>query len=183
MSAIDILILLLFVVSVAYGLKRGVIVQVGAVSGVLLGILACRLFGEKLTQVFAGEGADANDMYVSGVFANVLIFIVAYFAARLVAGLLKTVSGSLRLTVIDRIGGAVFSLFEWFLVFSLLLNIWQAFRPDIDITSSSKLADGRAAAAVMDFAPKVLGSETFKDAVTVFNSIGADKDAENRDRK
>ncbi|MBR6747281.1 MAG: CvpA family protein, partial [Muribaculaceae bacterium] len=96
-----------------------------------------------------------------------------------VANLVKTVTKSLHLTVFDRIAGAIFSLFEWFLIFSLLLNIWQAFRPDIDITSKSSLADGRAAKAVVDFAPKVLGSESFKEIVTAVANVGSDNENEN----
>lgn len=172
MAALDILILLIFIVSVVYGLRRGVITQLGSVGGVIVGIIACRLFSGSVTRLFAGSNPDANDLYVSGVFASVLLFIVGFIAARLVAGLIKTVTHSLHLTVIDRIAGALFSLFEWFLIFSLLLNIWQAFRPDIDITSNSRLADGRAARAVVDFAPKVLGSETFKDFVTAVANVG-----------
>lgn len=172
MTAIDILILLIFIVSIAYGLRRGFITQLGSVGGVLVGILACRLFSDTVTDFFAGSDPDANDLYVSGVFACVLLFIVGYIAARLVARLVKTVTNSLHLTVFDRVAGALFSLFEWFLVFSLLLNIWQAFRPDIDITSGSRLAGGRAAKAVVDFAPKVLGSETFKDFVSAVASVG-----------
>lgn len=174
MTAIDILILLIFIVSIIYGLRRGFIMQLGSVGGVLVGIVACRIFSESVTRFFAGDSPDANDMYVSGVFACVLLFIVGYIAARLVARLVETVTNTLHLTVFDRIAGALFSLFEWFLVFSLLLNIWQAFRPDIDITSGSRLAGGRAAAAVVDFAPKVLGSETFKEFVAAVASVGKD---------
>ena len=182
MAALDILILLIFIVSVVYGLRRGVITQLGSVGGVIVGIIACRLFSGSVTHLFAGSNPDANDLYVSGVFASVLLFIVGFIAARLVAGLIKTVTHSLHLTVIDRIAGALFSLFEWFLIFSLL-NIWQAFRPDIDITSNSRLAEGRAARAVVDFAPKVLGSETFKDFVTAVASVGNDNDGHNHNDK
>lgn len=182
MTAIDILILLIFIVSIIYGLRRGFITQLGSVGGVLVGIVACRLFSEPVTRLFAGSSPDANDLYVSGVFACVLLFIVGYIAARLVASLIKTVTNTLHLTVIDRVAGALFSLFEWFLVFSLLLNIWQAFRPDINITSGSRLAGGRAAVAVVDFAPKVLGSETFKDFVSAVASVGNDDARKNNEK-
>lgn len=53
-----------------------------------------------------------------------------------------------------------------------MLNIWQAFRPDVDITAGSGIGGGRAAAAVKDLAPKVLGSETFKEFVTAVANVG-----------
>ena len=103
MAALDILILLIFIVSIVYGLRRGVITQLGSVGGVIVGIIACRLFSGSVTRLFAGSNPDANDLYVSGVFASVLLFIVGFIAARLVAGLIKTVTHSLHLTVIDRV--------------------------------------------------------------------------------
>ena len=66
------------------------------------------------------------------------------------------------------------------LIFSLLLNIWQAFRPDIDITSKSSIADGRAAKAVVDFAPKVLGSELYEEFVKAMANAGTDNENENK---
>lgn len=172
--AIDILIVVVFIISLIYGVRRGVVVQLGSVGGVLLGIVACHLFCDDLAKLLAGSNPDANDAYISGVFAAVILFITAYFLARIVAHLIKGITHTLRLSALDRIGGAVFSIFEWFFVFSLLLNIWQAFRPDIDVTKDSKIADGRAAAAVVDFAPKVLGSETYRDLAANFSKIGND---------
>lgn len=168
MSAIDILIIFVFIVSLIYGFRKGVIIQIGAVGGVVVGILACRLFGHWLTGVFAGDGADENDIYISGVFANVLLFLAGYISARIVARLVKTVTNALCLSIVDRLAGALFSLFQWFLVMSLLMNIWQAFRPDIDVTAKSTIGNGRAAKAIMNLSPKVLGSET---ASTIFSAI------------
>ena len=172
MSILDIILLLIFVVSIIYGFRKGMIVQIGAVGGVIVGILACRLFGPWLTGVFTSSDADANDIYICGVFANVLLFLIGYICARLVASLIKTVTHGLHLSIIDRLAGALFSLFEWMLVASIALNLWQAFRPELDVTKNSKLADGRAAAAVMDLAPKVFGSETARDFLDAVSSVG-----------
>lgn len=162
MSAIDILIIIVFLGSIIYGFCRGIIVQIGAVGGIILGIVLCRLFGHSLTTTFAGSGASEEQLYISGVFANVLLFLIGYVSARLVAGLIKTITTKLRLTVIDRIGGALFSLFEWFFIFSLLLNVWQALKPGIEVTQGSRIGNGRAVKAVIDFAPMVIGSDTAK---------------------
>lgn len=182
MIALDILIILIFIISILYGLRRGLITQLGSVGGVIVGILACRLFSDPVAKLFAGENPDANDIYVSGVFSCVLLFILGYIAARLVARLVKTVAKTLHLTIFDRVAGALFSLFEWFLIFSLLLNIWQVFRPDIDVTAGSSIAEGQAATAVKNFAPRVLGSETFKDFVSTVASVGNDAASDNDER-
>jgi uncharacterized membrane protein required for colicin V production len=160
MSAIDILIILLFLGSLVYGYYKGVITQLGAVGGIFIGIAVCRLFGHPLTAQFAGAEPTEESLYVSGVFVNVILFIVAYVASRLIARLIKAASSSLSLSFIDRLGGAAFSLFEWFFILSLLLNVWQALKPGVDVTQGSTIGQGRAAKVVMQLAPKVIGSDT-----------------------
>ena len=167
MSTIDILILVIFVAAAAYGWWRGMIVQIGSLAGVLLGILLCRLFGDGfatfLIDTFGGDGPVSGDTrYVTGVAANVILFILGFIAAKLVAHVIKAVTQAVRLSLIDKLCGVVFSIFEWFLIFSLLLNIWQAFRPNSPILSGSTLGNGRAAHAIMNLAPNILGNETIK---------------------
>lgn len=160
MNALDILIILIFVSSIIYGYIRGVIIQLGSVGGIFLGIVLCRLFGDALTNVFTSDTASPQDGYVATVFANVILFIIGYIIAVFLSKIVKVVSTKLRLTPLDRIGGALFSLFEWFFIFSLLLNVWQALDKQTDITGGSKLFDGRAAVIVVDLAPRVVGSDT-----------------------
>lgn len=163
MSAIDILIIIVFIGAVIYGYWKGVIVQIGSLAGILLGILACRLFGPWLTGVLGGAtgGSDSIDMgYINSVVANVILFLLGFISAKLVARLIKTVTTAVKLSVIDKLLGVIFCLFEWFLVLSILLNVWQVLRPGTDVTSSSTLGGGRAARVVMDIAPTVLGAET-----------------------
>lgn len=163
MSAIDILIIIVFIGAVIYGYWKGMIVQIGSLAGILLGILACRLFGSWFTEVLGGAtgSSDSIDMgYVNGVIANVILFLIGFICAKLVARLVKTVTTAVKLSVVDKLLGVIFCLFEWFLVLSILLNVWQVVRPGTDITATSTLGNGRATKAVMDLAPTVLGAET-----------------------
>lgn len=167
MNTIDIIILVIFVAAAAYGWWRGIIVQIGSLAGVLLGILLCRLFGDPfagfLINTFGSDGpVSADTRYVTGVIANVILFIVGFISAKLVARMLKAVTKAVRLSLVDKLCGVVFSIFEWFMVFSLLLNVWQALRPDSPVIKESSLGGGRAAHAIMNLAPNVLGNETVK---------------------
>ncbi|MDE5607462.1 MAG: CvpA family protein [Muribaculaceae bacterium] len=167
MAPIDIIILVIFVAAAAYGWWRGMIVQIGSLAGILLGILLCRLFGDGfanfLINTFGGDGPVSPDTrYATGVAANVILFILGFIAAKLVARLIKAVTQAVRLSLIDKLCGVIFSIFEWFLIFSILLNIWQAFRPSDPIIRNSSLGNGRAAHAILNLAPNVLGNETLK---------------------
>lgn len=172
MNLFDLLIIIVFIIAIIIGLRRGIVVQLGSVGGIIIGIIACRLFAKDLAAVFAGSNPDSNDAYVSGIFANVIIFLIGYLLARVIAHFIKSATHALKLGIIDRLAGALFSLVEWFFLLSLALNLWQAFRPESNITASSRLADGRAAAAVIDFAPTLLGSETADSLFRAIESVG-----------
>lgn len=162
MSTFDIVILIVFAASILYGLKRGIIAQLGSVGGILVGIVACHLFGDyaaaTLGELIGNDSVSA--CYVNSVIANVLLFIIGYILTRVIAKLLHTAVHAALLGTIDRIAGAIFSLFAWFLIFSILLNVWQVLAPSTDITANSRISDGKAARAIIDLAPNVLGGQT-----------------------
>ncbi|MDE6081528.1 MAG: CvpA family protein, partial [Muribaculaceae bacterium] len=103
MGILDIIILLTLIISGGYGCWKGIVVQIGSLAGVVVGILACRLFGVWLTDflhvhLFSGVG-DANTVhYISLVVAYVTLFVVGYAITRLLARLVQTVAKSLNLT-------------------------------------------------------------------------------------
>ena len=64
MSFIDIVILIVFAASVITGLRKGLIRQLGSLLGVVLGILAARLFGSSVAYLYASclsESAASSD--------------------------------------------------------------------------------------------------------------------------
>ncbi len=159
MSAIDLLILVVFIASVFFGISRGIIRQLGSVGGIVAGIIACRLFTPLISDALLtdGEASSASDIYVNNVVVNIAIFILAYFGVKYLCIILHKVVKTLHLTPIDRIAGAIFSLFEWMLGLSLLFNLINILIPSYNLPDKSKLSDGRAVRAVMDLAPDILG--------------------------
>lgn len=154
MTTLDVLILVVFLASVIYGFSKGVIVQVGAVAAILFAVVVCRLGGAWLAGVIAGgDAVSLTDLVI----AKVILFIIGYLSVRIVAGLLKKATHALQLGVLDRIGGALFSLFQWMLVLSLLLNLWLVIKPEPGIGQLSTLAGGHAGPAILHLAPAVLG--------------------------
>lgn len=154
MTTLDVIILAVFAGSVAYGFYRGVIVQVGAVAAILFAVVLCRLGGYPLSEFIAGDGEPSS---IDVVVAKVIVFVAGYLGVRVVASLFKKVTHSLSLGGLDRLGGAVFSLFQWMLVLSLLLNLWLVIKPDASLAEMSTLANGHAAPAIVRLAPAVLG--------------------------
>ena len=154
MTSLDIIILLVAAGSLAYGWWRGIIVQAGALGAVLFAVLLCRLAGAPLAQLIAHGGVP--DM-MDRTLAYVLVFIIGYVSVRLLCRLIKSVAHSLNLGFFDRVIGAVFSLFQWMLVLSLLINLWLVIKPGASLAELSTLANGHAAPAIARLAPALLG--------------------------
>ena len=161
MTTLDIIILIIFVGSVAWGFRKGIIVQAGALGGLIFGVVLCRLAAGWLAGEIAGvHGAEADGpapSYVDFVLANVILFIAGFLGVKAVAHFFKSVTHALALGGLDRVSGALFSLFEWMLVLSLLLNLWLVIKPQTNIHALSTLGNGHAIEAIVNLAPKLLG--------------------------
>lgn len=162
MTTLDIVILIVFVAAVAWGFRKGIIMQMGALGGIVAGVVACRLAASWLATEIAGcHGADGGEVaspsYVDIVLANVILFIAALVCVKLVAGLFKRITHALCLGALDRIAGALFCLFEWMMVLSLMVNLWLVIKPKADFHELSTIGNGHAIEAIVNLAPMVLG--------------------------
>lgn len=171
MSFIDIVILIVFAGAVIVGLRKGLIAQLGSVAAVIIGILACRLWGDDAARIAASlipELTSNGDTatYAASVVGNVTLFVIVYLSVKLLASLVRNVTHALMLGIVDRILGVLFCLFKWFLVLSIVFNLWDAIFPSSGLLTSSKLGNGLAVRTVMGFAPKVFGAVTAPNFIT-----------------
>lgn len=165
MAAIDILILIIFVAAVLYGLRRGAICQTGDLLALFAGVLACRLFGDTVSHLILAltSGSDTPSPtagYSASVIGNLVVYLAVYIVVRMLARGARTICRALMLGPIDRILGAIFTVLEWMLGLSLVLNLWAAIFPDSDLMTASQLGHGLALQSIMDFAPWLFGSIT-----------------------
>lgn len=172
MTLFDIFILVVFIGAILYGLKKGIITQLGALGGIIVGVVLCRLLGSAVTKALSPADSSAEELYVYGIFINIILFIAGYLGTRILARLLRTVTSTLSLSLFDRILGVVFSVFEWMLFLSFFLNIWQAFSPDVNIIDYSKMGNRKPARALVDLAPAVLGAETSEAIFGTVEKVG-----------
>ncbi|MCM1517544.1 MAG: CvpA family protein [Pseudoflavonifractor sp.] len=171
MSFIDIVILIVFAGAVIVGLRKGMIAQLGSLAAVILGIVACRLWGGDAARIAASlipelTTDSETSGYAASVVGNVTLFVIVYLSVKLLASLVRNVTHALMLGVIDRVLGVLFCLFKWFLVLSIVLNLWDALFPSSGLLSSSRLGDGLAMRTVLNLAPKVFGGVTAPNFIT-----------------
>ena len=163
MAIIDIAIIVVFALGLILGLYKGLMEQIGSVAGILLGVIACRIWGDEATRFVASimpdiSASDEAAAYVNSVIGNVFLFLAAYLIAMLIAKLLHTVISNLSLGWINRLLGGVFGIVKWFVILSVVLNLWEALLPDHSIVSTSQLMGGMIAKTALNLAPALFGS-------------------------
>ena len=175
MAFIDILILVVFAGSILLGLKVGLIRQIGSIAGCVLGLIAARALGPTVSGMFAAFFPADFRASDAGVF--MIVYAVVVFVARSV----KMLTSVLLMGPIDRALGAVLSLVQCFVGLSIVLNIYAASHPDSDMLASSRIADGRAVAAVMEIGPALLGTDNAPWVNQSDDSVVNDSDSEARE--
>ena len=164
----DIACCIIIAVGFVMGFRRGFLAQLSSIAGVILGVICCRLFAEKVAQYFTAPDAAFATILLINVLSYVIIFILCYVTCRLVGSLLAGGFKALHLGFANRLCGAVFTTLEYTLVFSMALNAWTGVFPDTAIDTDYK----GVRRFVLNFAPTVLGSPTVAEIVAAVNAAG-----------
>lgn len=166
MTSFDIILVIVVVVAVVIGFRRGIITQIAAIGGLVAGIVLCRLFGDQASMFVAGlhlkpdEGGELIPSYFDKAVGNIALFAAGNIGLRIVARFFRRVTHAMSLGLLDRLAGGAFALFEWLLVLSLCLNLYYVINPDTKCNELSSFDEGKVVEAVGQLAPTVLGWAT-----------------------
>lgn len=141
MSVTDIVILATCALAAAWGCWRGFIRQLGSFVAILLGIVACQLFGTNVAATLGWQ------LWVT----DIILFIIVYAAVILLSRLIHSASKALLLGPINRSAGAVLGVVKALILASIVLNVWLAFDP------GSSIRHGVITPIVCRMAPKLFG--------------------------
>ena len=165
MGILDIIFIILLAGGAILGYRKGAIRQLASVVAVAAGVIACRVAGSLAASVVArflgadDPAASSITVYSAQVLGYGLLFAVVWLGVWLIAGFLRKATYAVKLSILDRVAGAAFLPLKWFIVVSLLLNLWKIISPGSGIFSS-----GRLVGTVMELAPAILGA--LKDMAT-----------------
>lgn len=151
METIDIILLVISAVAIVTGAMRGFVRQAGTISGLVLAIVACRLFGSQAAQWLIGSGSE-HEVLLRAV-AYTAIFVIVFVGVSLLARLIHSAFAAVSLGWLNRVAGAVFRLGLWMVLTSLVLNIWLTAAP----ADSGMLNAKPWRHALVELAPRLLG--------------------------
>lgn len=143
------------------GYRCGFMRQMGLLVAVAFGIVAARLAGPDCM----GYVDDWMPESVDGFKRNFVVATLSYGGIYLmVMGIISLISiplGKLMAVfesgVLDSIAGAIFRLFQFLMVLSIVYNIIVDLNPSGELTKSSRQHDGNVVEGVIKVAPAILG--------------------------
>jgi membrane protein required for colicin V production len=145
-------------VALVAGFYKGLVNQLASLGGVVLGIIVSRLFADNVGAALAQHFPNAlNNPTLAHIAGGVVVYLVVYFTIRFAASMLHKLTHVLMMAWLDHSLGAIFSVFKWMLMASVLLNLWHLISPSSAIFSTSTLMDGQLLPKVMQLAPDLFG--------------------------
>lgn len=160
----DIICLIIIVAGFVFGYKRGIIAQIGSIIGISLGIVFCHIFAGRLAESFCDPSDDISTILLAKIMSFFIIFAICYIGGRLLGTAASGIVKTIHLGFLNKLLGAVFTMAEYTLFLSLILNAWIAAFPATRILSNY---DG-VKQFVIDFAPDILGNS---DVTDIFSKL------------
>lgn len=161
------IILLIAAFGVFRGFRRGLARQTPEIIGVAFGIVCARILAPGLQEVLYGAFPSVHghveEQFVYDNVASAIVFTSIYLIFATVTSFLGHVLRRDDRTILDNIAGSVFTLFEYLLFMSIILNIILCLNLKSPLLKSARSDDGNITNEVMLISPSVLGGEDVDD--------------------
>lgn len=159
MTGFEILIIVLLVASLAWGYKKGIIVQTGSLLSFFVALAACRILGDAASDaVYAMmDGSDPSqslmNRFMASCIGHIAVFAAAWIGVWLLARTVKFFAKAIHIGFLDRACGSVFMALKTAMIISMVLAAARTFAPNSSLaTSESPVIKG-----VSEIAPFILG--------------------------
>ena len=154
MEVLDIILLVLFIPGIIHGLVKGLITQVVSLLSVFVGAIVAGRFAPELTPVVLLQtGGEERVVYI-------LCFIVIFLACALVMALVGHLITKLfkiaTLGWLNRLLGAVFSIFTTAIILGLLICAFEGLNASWEIVEPEKLEGYKVYPRLRDLASAIL---------------------------
>lgn len=154
-------IIIIAFVSIFYGFRKGITHQIPSLLGVTFGAVAVRVFIPEYSIEFHNlipVNVDKTYFkYIDNFISSALLYSIVYFLSTFFFGVFSKLISILGKGILNRITGAVFSLFKNFLWLSLLFNLLLCLNPNSILLNYEKSDDGNIVSGVLEMTHAVIG--------------------------
>lgn len=158
--------------SVLWGFYRGFARQVSSLIGIAFGAISARLLGPGIEDILYGAFPSVHgkleQTFVYETVSRVIVFCAIYFIFNTLTLFLDKILNRGEHTMLNNIGGAIFSLFKYLLTVSIAFNLIVALNRESELLRFVKSDDGNVIEEVMLISPALLGGE---DVIELSNKI------------
>lgn len=172
---IDIIALILLLVAIFKGLRKGLIVAVFSFLAFIIGLAAALKLSTAMAD-YIGDNVAVSQRWLPFI-AFIAVFLIVVLLIRLGAKLLQGAVQMVMLGWVNRIGGVVFYVLIYFFIFSILLF----YATQLNLIKPETIASSVTYGYIAPFGPKVmdvLGSiipffrDMFEELLQFFDTVG-----------
>jgi uncharacterized membrane protein required for colicin V production len=160
----QIIVLLVAAFAIFRGFKRGFARQTHSVIGVAFGIICCHIFMPPMMEIirngFPQRIGHPEELAFYSIMACALIFMIVYSLFTLITSFIGRLLADREYSIMNRIGGACFTLFKYMLFLSIFYSLILAYSPRCSLLKAGQSDDGNATEMVMLLGSSVLGFES-----------------------
>ena len=154
MQVLDIILLVLFIPGIIYGLVKGLIIQIVSLLSVAVGAIVAARFAPDLTQIAMLQfGSEERVTYI---LCFVVIFLAVALVMALVAHLITKLFKAATLGWLNRLLGALFSIFTTALLLGLLISAFEGLNSSWELVPPEQLEGLKVYPRLKDLATAVL---------------------------
>ena len=150
-STVDIIILVPILFALIKGFKKGFILEIATLAGLIVGIYAAIKFSDLINDWLIESFQIDQKLLAFGItFAAVLIGL--HFLAKLVEKLVKLVA----MGWLNKIGGSIFALVKWTAILSVLIIIFDKINTSYTMVEKDELDSSLLYHPIKNFTPSIL---------------------------
>lgn len=163
MALFDIVAGVILIFAFIKGLISGFIKELASVVAIIVGLLGAVMLYPSVSHWIS----SMFDCRYRDVIAFIGLFIAIALAIHLLARLLHNVVEGLSLSIVNRIAGALFSLFKYAFLISIIVNLFSFFDKESILIEPDKQDSSMVYPMVKSLAPMVLDGLNFESPINM----------------
>lgn len=162
-----VIVLIVLAISAVRGFRSGMARQTPSIIGAAFGIICTRLLAPGLvpaiSSAFSSLQGRPESTFIYDTLSTSILFLSIFGIFVLVTSFLGKVFENEDKNILDNLGGAVFCMFKYALIVSIILNLLVAMNPRSELVRLARADDGNTVLEIMLLSPTLLGGQDVQE--------------------